>query len=84
MAHGYLAGESRAVWEARVSREPRRTIQSPDIRFEGDEKLNRLMQHIRLLTQEVAQLQRAAAGGEAGQVLVKRSAEDFDTEWQDP
>lgn len=61
----------------------RTAVNAPDIRFE-DERLNRLMQHIRALTQEVQKLQALLDGGQAGQVLTKTTAADYDAQWQNP
>lgn len=62
---------------------PRKALTSPDLRFE-DERMNRLMQHIRALTQEVQRLQQAVSGGTANQVLAKRTDRDYETTWVDP
>lgn len=61
----------------------RKSVSAPDIRF-PDERLNRIVQHLRGLTQEVQKLQAVIDGGAAAQVLTKQSTRTYDIEWSDP
>jgi hypothetical protein len=61
----------------------RKSVQLTDIRFD-DERMNRMVQVIRSLEREVTRLSQLLDGGTTGQVLTKRSNEDYDGTWQDP
>lgn len=66
----------------------RKKISMPDIAFTGGqltpEQMNRLMEHIRKLTQEVNQHTQILEGGTEGQVLTKNSDRDYDAQFRDP
>jgi hypothetical protein len=61
----------------------RKKITLPDLRF-NDENMNRLVEHIRKLTEEVNDHTQILEGGTEGQVLTKQSDRDYDASFSDP
>lgn len=59
----------------------RQSLSAPDIAFK-DEKMARLMQFVRDLTSEVQALQQMLRGGDAGQILSKTGAGDYEGAWE--